>query len=456
MSSHSHDSVCVIGAGSSGIVAVKCLAELGLPVTCYELGSGIGGNWRYGNDNGMSSAYRSLHINTSKTRMAFSDFPMPEDYPDYPHHSQILRYFEAYADRFDLRRHIRFRTAVERLEPAGDGSWWVTLEGGERRRHRAVLVANGHHWCPRRPTAPGDFAGLAMHSHDYRTPDVLVDKRVLVVGIGNSGVDIACESARHAAATFLSTRRSAHILPKYAFGRPIDTFTTPLSSRLPLALQRRIFELILKLSRGPQTTFGVPRPQHHLLQAHPTVSAELLNLVGHGRIAIKPDVERLCGERVRFADGSEEAIDVIVWAIGYRIRFPFLDRRILDPEGNAVRLYLHVVPPAHPGLYFIGLIQPLGAVMPLAEEQSRWVAELLAGRCALPERAAMERRIDADLEAMRRRYVHSERHTIQVDFFPYRHALRSERRRGRRRAQRRRPAAPAPVPSPEEATRAAG
>ncbi len=435
--------VCVIGAGSSGIAAAKVLKEHGVAFDCFEKGSGIGGNWRYRNDNGQSAAYASLHINTSKSRMAYSDFPMPDDYPDYPHHSQILEYFERYVDHFGVRGHIRFRTAVTGVVPTGDGAWEVSTEPGGTRTYDAVLVSNGHHWAPKLPDFPGAFDGRARHAHAYETPEGLEGRNVLVVGIGNSGVDIACEASRVAAKTLLSTRRSAHILPKYAFGRPIDLYTTPASSRLPLALQRLGFEVILRLACGPQASFGVPEPEHSLLQAHPTVSADLLNLVGHGKIRIKPDVTELLGDRVAFADGSVEPIDEIVYATGYRIRFPFLSSEVLDPEDNQVRLYRKVVHPDRPGLYFLGLIQPLGAIMPLAELQAIWVAKLLTGECALPDRETMERRIDRDLEAIRRRYVTSTRHTIQVDFFPYRDALRREIRRGRKRSA----ASPRPLPA---------
>lgn len=432
---------CVIGAGSSGIVAAKLLKEHGVPFDCIEKGSGIGGNWRFRNDNGLSAAYASLHINTSKGRMAYSDFPMPESYPDYPHHSQILSYFEDYVDHFGIRPSIRFNTSVERIAPASAGGWNVALSGGETRTYDAVLVANGHHWNPRLPDFPGAFDGRARHSHAYESPDGLEDRDVLVVGIGNSGVDIACEASRVARRTFLSTRRSAHILPKYALGLPIDLFTTPLSSRFPLSWQGLGLELVLRLARGRQAPFGVPEPEHRLFQAHPTVSAELLNLVGHGRIQVKPDVSELRGEEVAFADGSFEAVDEIIYATGYRISCPFLSREIFDATSNSVRLYRNVVHPDRAGLYFLGLIQPLGAIMPLVEAQAEWVAKLLTGECRLPDRAVMERSIESDLRRMQGRYVTSKRHTIQVDFFPYLRQIRREIRKGRRQPRGSHPAA---------------
>lgn len=422
--------VCIIGAGSSGIVAAKVLQEHGIPFDCFERGSGIGGNWRFRNDNGMSASYASLHINTSKTRMAYSDYPMPEDYPDYPHHSQILAYFEDYVDHFGIRPHIRFSTTVQRAEPVEDG-WRITLEDGSSYRYRALVVANGHHWSPKLATFPGDFSGRMRHSHDYETSEGLADRRVLVVGIGNSGVDIACESSRVAAKTFLSTRRSAHILPKYAFGRPIDTFTTPSSSHLPLAIQKLAYQAILGLSRGPQHTFGVPQPEHHVLAAHPTISAELLNLVGHGRIHMKPDIERLDGSRVHFVDGSAEEIDEMIVATGYKVSFPFFDEGLIDPRDNEIPLFQQVVHFDLPQLYFIGLIQPLGAIMPLAEVQSQWVAKLLEGSCRLPSRRDMETAYRKHRQAMAKRYVASTRHTLQVDFYPYMHQVQAEMRRRR-------------------------
>ncbi len=433
--SRSTDRVCILGAGASGIAAAKVLKDHGVAFDCFEKGSGVGGNWCFRNDNGQSAAYASLHINTSKERMAYSDFPMPDEYPDYPHHSQILSYFENYVDHFDVRRHIHFRTTVDSVEPTGEGPWKVTTDDGKTRTFAAVLVSNGHHWDPKLASFPGSFTGRARHSHSYETPESLADRNVLVVGIGNSGVDIACEASRIARKVFLSTRRSAHILPKYALGRPIDTFTTAASSRLPLAVQRFSIELILKAARGSQTNFGVPEPKHNLTQAHPTLSSDLLNLVGHSKIHIKPNIEKLDDDHVIFDDGSREPIDEIIYATGYKISFPFFAPEIMESRDNTVRLYCQVAHPRQPKLFFIGLIQPLGAVMPLAEEQAIWVAKLLTGECALPDRQTMEHRIDADLAAMRRRYVTSTRHTIQVDFFPYRALLRKEIQRGRKRAR---------------------
>lgn len=422
---------CVIGAGSSGLATVKTLAENGLDFDCFELGSGIGGNWRYGNDNGRSAAYDSLHIDTSKDRMAFSDFPMPEDYPNYPHHSQVLEYFESYSAHFGLEERISFRTRVARVEPAPDGRWAVSTEavvGGESstRTYEAVLICNGHHWKPRIPAFEGELDGEILHSRDYRNPDGLEGKNVLVLGVGNSGVDIACDLAPVAARTMIASRRSAHVIPRRLLGRPTDKWTTPVGSLLPLSAQRAFYSAIVRLSRGRQESYGMPVPPTKLLNEHPTLSSELLPLVKQGRVIVKPDIQLLDGREVVFADGSREPVDLLICATGYRIFFPFLDESLFSTEGNRFPLYGKVVHPDHPGLFFIGLIQPLGAIMPLAELQAKWVAGLLAGRCRLPGKSKMIEAIEAERVERENRYVRSERHTIQVDFFPYRRWLKAQ------------------------------
>ena len=428
--------VCVIGAGSSGIASCQVLHARGIPFDCLEKGSEVGGNWRYMNDNGMSAAYRSLFINTSRRRMAYATFPMPDDYPDYPHHTQIASYFDAYVDHFGFRDRISFGTEVESVTPAagGDGGWHVRTADGETRRYAAVLVANGHHWDPRWPDFPGEFSGEQIHAHDYKTPDGFEDRNVLVLGIGNSACDIACETSRVSRMTYLAMRRGAHVIPKYLKGTPTDELGTELTSRLPLAVQRALYTVLLKQAQGDMTDYGLPEPDHKLLEAHPTISAELPARIGHGRVKPKPNIERLEGDRIRFSDGTVEEIDRIVHCTGYRITFPFLSEDVLAAPDNRVPLYRRVVHPDRPGLFFIGLVQPLGAIMPLAEAQSEWVADLIDGSASLPSRREMRRVIRREDERMRRRYVTSKRHTIQVDFFPYLRTIRRERRRGRGRS----------------------
>jgi len=265
---------------------------------------------------------------------------------------------------------------------------------------------------------------------------------VLVVGLGNSACDIVCETSRVAQAAFLSTRRGAHIIPKYLFGWPMDTVLPRFVWRtFPYWMIRPFVASVLWLQRGKHSWYGLPEPEHRFFEEHPTISADLLNCLGHGYVKVKPTIRELAGDRVRFTDGSEEPIDVIVYATGYHIVFPFLAPSIIDPVDNQVSLYKSVVPPDQPNLYFIGLVQPWGAIMPLAELQSRWIADLVEGTAALPPRDEMLTDIAVQRERMARRYTRSARHTIQVDFHPYSIEIERERKSGRRRLKR--PLAPA-------------
>ncbi len=435
------EKVCVIGAGSSGIAACQVLGARGIRFDCFEKGSEVGGNWRYENDNGMSSAYRSLHINTSRGLMAYATYPMPDDYPDYPNHFQIARYFDDYVDHFGLRERIEFRTEVRRVEPV-DGEWEVTVAGPggeeESRRYRAVLVANGHHWDPRWPEPPfpgaGEFEGEQIHVHHYREPELLRGKRVLVLGIGNSATDVAVEASRIAEKTFLAMRRGAYVMPKYLNGKPTDEAASKILTMMPLPVQRFVLNRMLGLTAGEMTAYGLPQPDHKLLEAHPTVSAELLSRLGHGDIEVRPNIESFPGGRtVRFVGGGEEEIDLVVYCTGYKVTFPFFDEDLVSATDNRLPLYRRVVSVEHPGLYFIGLIQPLGAIMPLAEAQAEWVGDLLDGRGTLPSPAQMRAEIEAEERKMRKRYVASKRHTIQVDFQPYLRQLKRERKRAAQR-----------------------
>lgn len=416
--------VAVIGAGASGITTCKSLKQAGVAFDCFEKGSKIGGNWWYGNDNGVSAAYQSLHINTSKDLMAYSDFPMPDDYPDYPHHSLIHQYFENYVDTFGIRNDIQFNTTVIKVEKLEDRRYVVHTDKSSPQEYTDVVVANGHHWSPKWPKFEGEFRGRQIHSHSYKTYHGYENKNVLIVGIGNSAVDIACELTNVSASVTVSTRSGAYIIPKYLFGKPTDHISKPPISYAPLFIQRLALKTALFLNVGNQQNYGVPVPDRPILKEHPTISQEFLNKVGHGKIKIKPNIQSLDGEKVKFVDGSEEEYDEIIYATGYEVKFPFLDEKLFEVKNNELPLYEYVVHPDHKGLYFIGFIQPLGAVMPLSEMQGLWVTNIIKGRVTLPPKDKMLKRINNNRKAMKKRYGHSTRHTIQVDFFPYRRKLR--------------------------------
>lgn len=429
----------MIGAGSSGIAALKALAERGIPVDCFECSDRVGGNWVFANRNGMSSAYRSLHTNTSRDRMGYSDFPMPASYPDFPHHTLLAAYFEDYARHFGLMERITFETGVERAtrDPA-DGTWTVTLETGETRRYDALLVANGHHWDPRwpEPPYPGSFDGVQIHSHHFVDAADWREKNVLVVGMGNSAVDIAVEASFVASRTFVSGRRGEHVVPKYVLGRPVDQIAvSALTPLVPFGVRHAFFRAIYRLAVGRVEDYGLPKPDHRLLESHPTLSTDFLGRVAQGEVTFKPQIAGLASDRVRFVDGSEEPIDVIVWATGYKVTFPFFDAEFLSAPDNELLLYRRVFEPGVDNLFFVALLQPLGPTMPLAEAQGRWIASYLRGEYRLPPRNEMEADMRREQERMRRRYVASKRHTMEVDFDDYLFALRRELRAGARRAR---------------------
>ncbi len=434
---------CIIGAGSSGITAAKALQDRQIPFDCFEKSDRVGGNWVFGNKNGMSAAYRYLHINTSREVMQYTDYPMPKAYPDFPHHSHIARYFDDYVDHFGLRERITFETGVQHAHRRGDGVWEVTLDTGETRTYDALLVANGHHWDARwpEPAFPGSdsFAGTQMHAHSYVDNEPLRDRDVVVLGMGNSAMDIAVEASYVARNTYLAARRGVWIIPKYIGGRPLDQPTLSIirNPRIPLKVRYRIAELMLKQTVGDLTAYGLPAPDHRFGQAHPTVSGRILDRIGHGTIAPRPNIARLEGDQVVFTDGSSVHADVVIYCTGYKITFPFFDEDLISAPDNHIELFRRVFHPEIPNVFFIGLLQPWGAIMPLAEAQGRWVGDHLRGEYALPPQPQLLRDIERDLSAMAKRYVASKRHTIQVDADNYLRDMDSERRTGAERARAR-------------------
>ncbi len=419
--------VCVIGAGVSGLTATKALGDRHVPHVCFEASDDVGGNWYFRNPNGRSSAYRSLHIDTSKNAISFADFPMDERYPDFPHHSEIHQFLREFADHFGLRERIRFGTAVEHAEREPEGGWRITTNSGEE-HFDALLVCNGHHWDPSVPEFPGRFDGETLHSHHYIDPTEpldLIGRRVLVVGIGNSAVDIVSELSRKGVAerVLLSTRSGAWVMPKYVFGRPVDQVVRTIPW-LSMSLQRRMGSILQRLVSGRMEDFGLPTPNHRFLEAHPTVSSELLLRLGSGDAVAKPDIAELQGDRVRFVDGSMEPIDAIIWATGYRISFPFFDPEFISAPGNVVRLYKRMFKPGIDDLAFIGLGQAIPTIFPFAEVQAKLAARWLAGEWELPPVWEMEAEIRRDERIHLRHYSSRQRHTMQLDYYVYEYDLR--------------------------------
>jgi cation diffusion facilitator CzcD-associated flavoprotein CzcO len=415
----SDNGVCVIGAGPSGLATARALAEHNLPFEVLERHGDVGGIWDLSRPD--TPMYETAHFISSRTQSAFTGFPMPDDFPDYPSHAQILAYVRAFADHYALRPHIRFRADVRAIRPAAQG-WEVELRDGAVRRYHAVVLAVGHNWDPLVPSYPGHFAGTAFHARSYWTPHSLRGQRVLIVGGGNSGCDIACDAARTARRTVLSLRRGYHFLPKHVFGQPTDEFFRK-GPHLPMWLAQPALAALLRLLVGDLRRYGLPRPDHRVLETHPIVNTQLLHHLSHGDVVARPDVAEFCGRTVRFADGSEEEVDVIVYATGYRASLPCLGEReqeVLRPGA----LRLNMFPRGLPGLFVVGHFESDGAAYPLVSRQAELVARLL-GAGAPSDAAALERRIarllgpdDPDLRAGVH-HVRSERHAYYVQFDIY-------------------------------------
>lgn len=386
--------VCVIGAGGSGLLATKNLLEHGFAVDCYERETDVGGAWNWRHD--RSPVYASAHLISSRPATQFPDFPMPDDWPDYPHHSQMLTYLGRYADHFDLRQHIWFGREVIRARPSTQDGWDVTTRstgGGTERttRYAAVVIANGHNWSPKLPSYDGmdSFRGEVIHASAFQDPAMLRGRRVLVVGAGNTGCDIAVEAAQRAAVCWHSSRRGYWQVPKYLLGRPADQVSERmLGWRLPAWLRQWLAHRLLRLSVGDLTRFGLPRPEQGVLQSHPIVNSQLTYFLGHGRITPVADVARFHPDEVELTGGQRISPDLVILATGYLPSFDFVDRDLLgiDEQGRP-RLRLHMFG-SHPTLAVAGLLQSDTGLFGMVHWQTVLLARWLRARQEDPTRAA--------------------------------------------------------------------
>jgi len=421
------DSYCVIGAGSSGLAVAKNLQAAGIRFEVIERNDDVGGIWYYGAP--TSSVYDSVRLISSKPLTQYPDYPMPVSYPHYPDHEQVWEYLRSYARHFQLYEHIQFNSSIRSARPVDhDSAWEITLENGETRRYRGLVIANGHNWDPYRPDLPGEFDGQILHSAQYKTPDGLRGRRVLVVGAGNSGCDIAVESAQHAAATFHSTRRGYHYLPKFLLGRPIDQCGEALLRwRLPLWLRRAISGLAVRVTLGTPGRVGLPAPDHRLFETHPIINSQLYYYLGHRQIVPKRDVQRLCGDQVLFADGSRETVDVIILATGFRISFPFIEQQYLNWNNDRPDLYLNIFHPERENLFVAGMIQPDSGQWGLVDYQAQLIARLIqlqdAGAPAADRFRQRARKARPKLSSGIH-YMPTHRHLLEVEHYSYRRRLK--------------------------------
>ncbi len=412
--------VCVIGAGPCGLTALKNLLAVGLTnVVCYDESDAIGGNWVFRDDTDRTTVYFSTHIISSKRLSQFEDYPMPPDYPDFPSHRQLRAYFDSYAAHFGLAPFIRLRTRVDRAVRGDDGRWTVSISGGGEELFDHLVVCSGHHREPYIPEYPGEFTGELLHSRDFKRADRFRDRRVLVIGGGNSACDIAVDISRVASRTCISFRRGYYIVPKILFGRPIDLLYEK-ARKLPRVVVQPLLAALLRLGVGPWEKYGLAPPECGPCEMHPTLNSDILNALRHGRVLARPGVERFEGTMVHFRDHTLEPFDTILWATGFHISFPFLDSSIVNWDTTRPPpLYLKMMHPMIENLFFIGLFQPIGCIWRLADHQARIAALQIAGRLARPKDIAA--RIGS--ETPHWHFDSAPRHVIEVDYHDFRRDL---------------------------------
>lgn len=375
--------VGIVGAGPSGLSLARQLKAAGISFQIHEKHSGVGGLWDI--DNPGSPMYESAHFISSRTKSGFYDYPMPEDYPDYPHRKLILKYIRDFVAEFALEQHIRFNAQVVKTQQVESG-WRVTETGGEAFHYDYLVCASGINWQPQMPDIPGEFNGQQIHSVDYRNVDSLKGKKVLVVGAGNSGCDIACDAAQVADKAFISVRRGYYFIPKHIMGVPADVYDARFPW-LPTKIKQLTFPWLLRLSARVPWKYGLPRPDHKMFESHPIMNDQLLHYLAHGDISAKADVARLDGDSVIFKDGSKEQIDAIIYATGYKSRIAYVDDALLQYSGDRPDLYLNVFHRKLNNLFAIGFLETNSGAFTLFDHMSHLVVNYIKERDSASEKA---------------------------------------------------------------------
>jgi cation diffusion facilitator CzcD-associated flavoprotein CzcO len=413
----------VIGAGPAGLAAIRSLKDAGLAVEAAERNADVGGQWLYGAQS--SGVYASTHLISSKSTTAFADFPMPEDWPAYPSRIQIEQYFKDFAKKFGLYPLIRFNDGVAKLVRAGSG-WRANFDKGESRDYEGVVIANGHLSDPLMPKVSGNFSGTAMHAKEYKSPEIFEGKRVLIVGMGNTGCDIVVDAVHRAKSVLWSVRGGNHFVPKFVAGKPADERNHKAKIVLPKWLRSRLHEPIARLLAGPPERFGLPKPEHRLYDRTPIVNSLVLLHLGQGDVQVRTPIKSFEGSTVIFEDGKRDEVDIVIFATGYKITFPFLDE--LSPlnwqsQFGAPRLYMNMFPPEDNGLFVAGLLEGAGVGWPGRALQTDLIAAYLKARKEKPAAAQEFRR---EIERYCARPVSKDRgeHGIFVDFLQYKRDLK--------------------------------
>jgi len=412
---------CIIGAGAAGLAAARRLKERQIPFEILEKSNEVGGIWDATSQD--SPVYHSTHLISSKPLTEYPGHPMPKEYEDYPHHSKVFEYFKSFAKTVELYPHIRFNTTVLKVDRTEKGHWAVALKDGTTQEYSGVILASGFTVMPNLPVIPGNFTGETLHSKYYKSPEIFSGKRVLVIGAGNSGCDIAAEISKVAAKTYLSMRRGYHFIPKYLFGVPSDQFgELALKLRVPMKVRQKINQTLLRMVMGRPEKYGFQKPDHRILESHPIINSHILKCAAKGEVIPKADVVSYDGRRVRFQGNFEAEIDSILYATGYLPVFPYMDRKHLNWQNDHAELYLHVFHSVYDNLFVLGMLQPDSGVWGIFDAQSKAIAAYISAQQKAPVRAARFGEIKADLtedRQLRQKYLSSLRHHFEVEHSHY-------------------------------------
>jgi dimethylaniline monooxygenase (N-oxide forming) len=417
--------VAVIGAGAGGLAMARRLREAGVDFVVYEAGSHVGGLWVYQNDNGFAQAYRSLHINSESETTAFDGFPFPAGTALYPDHATMARYFSAFAEHFGIGDSIRLRTPVSNIRRNGSG-WTVTAAGLDE-EFSDVVVACGHQNSPRHPDFSTTFSGEYLHSHGYRTPDDFAGKRVLVVGAGNSALDIAADICTVTEQTYLASRSPVQILPRMVFGWPTSRVLARVEKPwVPWFVNRRVRELIGWVTHGSMKRWGLEAPK---TRTHPTSHPTVVHHMEWQRIMAKPGIASIAGNTVTFTNGEHVEVDTIIAGTGYEIALPFLPEALGVTHGRELDLYRRIVVPGEAHLWFLGFFNVSGgANIPVLDVQAQWITAAILGRVTPPSAEVMRAEIQADQRNIAHRYPNSPRYGLELE--PRRYLRRMRRETG--------------------------
>ncbi|WP_297338303.1 NAD(P)-binding domain-containing protein [Algoriphagus sp.] len=421
--------VAIIGAGPSGITALKNLLDLGIDAIAFDRNQEVGGNWIYSEQESHSSVFETTHIISSKTLSQYEDFTFDEFDPevaDYPSHEELKMYFQAYAKKFNLYPFIRFGTLVQTCQWVDPQTWRISYQiDGESKTEQFthLVVANGHHWKPRYPSYPGEFTGEFLHSHQFKKAAPFAGKKVLVIGGGNSACDVAVETSRVSEKTAISWRRGYRIVPKFLFGMPTDQLAER-SKWIPPRIRMALNAWLLRIIIGKNEAYGLQAPTASFAAVHPTINDELLHKIRHGKVKPRVDIERFEGKTVLFKDGRKEEFDHIVACTGYWLSHPFFDKNFIDYSSGPVKLYLKMFHPEYTNLYFIGMFQPFGCIWPGAELQSKLMAQELAGKWKRPKDIA--KLSEKEVKNPDFNQIDTPRHTITVDYHRFVKALKKQ------------------------------